>query len=272
MYIGLPQWHHNAWARIGLRDLADYARYFNCVEGNTTFYALPKPDVVMRWRDMTPESFRFCFKFPSSISHKAALANCQEDVDTFYRTLEPLGERIGQLWLQLPPTFAPAHLERLWQFLDALPAGFDYGVEVRHSDFFAKGDAERALNQGLHQRGINRTILDSRPVHSSKSQTEAVLDAKRKKPVLPLHAVVTATRPIVRFIGGDILEDNRPLFAQWADKLAAWETQGLSPYLFIHTPDCTDAPQQARSLWPLLRAKIPTVQPEPDWPEQDALF
>ena len=272
MYIGLPQWHHSAWARIGLRDLADYARYFNCVEGNTTFYALPKQDVVMRWRDMTPETFRFCFKFPSAISHKAALADCQEDVDTFYRTLEPLGERIGQLWLQLPATFAPQHLDRLWRFLDALPAGFDYGVEVRHLDFFAKGDAERWLNQGLRQRGVNRAILDSRPVHSSGSVTEAVLEAKRKKPVLPLHALATASRPLVRFIGGDQLEANRPLFAQWINKLQAWESEGLSPYLFIHTPDCTDAPQQARSLWQQLRQQMPSVQPEPDWPLQDTLF
>lgn len=45
IYIGLPQWQHAAWNRIGLRDLADYSRYFNCVEGNTTFYALPK-----RWK------------------------------------------------------------------------------------------------------------------------------------------------------------------------------------------------------------------------------
>jgi len=272
MYIGLPQWHHNAWAKIGLRELADYARYFNCVEGNTTFYALPKQEVVMRWRDMTPESFRFCFKFPSDISHKAALTNCQENVDLFYRTLEPLGERIGQLWLQLPATFAPVHLDRLWQFLDALPAGFDYGVEVRHQDFFNKGGEERALNQGLHQRGINRAILDSRPVHSSKSTTEAVLEAKRKKPILPLHALATSSRPIVRFIGGDSLDANRPLFGQWIKKLDDWQSQGLSPYLFIHTPDCTDAPQQARSLWQDLHREMPSVQPAPDWPEQDTLF
>ncbi|CAI0729159.1 Protein of uncharacterised function DUF72 [Serratia quinivorans] len=48
MYIGLPQWQHPAWNRIGLRDLADYSRYFNCVEGNTTFYALPKLEIVQR--------------------------------------------------------------------------------------------------------------------------------------------------------------------------------------------------------------------------------
>ncbi len=120
-----------------------------------------------------------------------------------------------------------------------------------------------------HKEGI---ILDSRPVHSSTSVTEAVLEAKRKKPVLPLHALATASCPIVRFIGGDVLEDNRPLFAQWIKKLSAWESQGLSPYLFIHTPDCTDAPQQARSLWQQLCQQIPSVQPAPNWPEQDSLF
>ncbi|MDU4095104.1 MAG: DUF72 domain-containing protein, partial [Pantoea sp.] len=51
--LGLPQWQHQHWKRYGLETLADYARYFNCVEGNTTLYALPKAEVVLRWRDMT---------------------------------------------------------------------------------------------------------------------------------------------------------------------------------------------------------------------------
>lgn len=272
MYIGLPQWHHSAWNSIGLHDLADYARYFNCVEGNTTFYALPKPEIVMRWRDMTHDDFRFCFKFPSTISHKAALQNCQPELDAFYQCLTPLENRIGQLWLQLPATFAPRDLDRLWQFLDALPKGFDYGVEVRNPLFFNKGEEERALNRGLHQRGINRTLLDSRPVHHATSVTEAVLEAKRKKPQLPVHAVVTATRPIVRFIGGDNLAVNQQWFTQWIKKLVDWQQQGHAPYLFIHSPDCSDAPQQAQALWRTLRQHLPALGPEPDWPEQDSLF
>jgi len=272
MYIGLPQWHHSAWSQIGLRDLADYAQYFNCVEGNTTFYALPKQEIVLRWRDMTPEHFRFCFKFPSSISHKSALRDCQSDVETFYHTIAPLGERIGQLWLQLPAAFSPADLDRLWQFMDALPSGFDYGVEVRHRDFFNKGEEERALNQGLHQRGISRAILDSRPVHSAKPLTAAVREAQRKKPILPVHALVTANRPIVRFIGGDQLDANQQFFKVWIEKLMQWQANGHQPYLFIHTPDCSDAPQQARSLWQQLRMTLPELPPAPNWPEQNSLF
>lgn len=159
IYIGLPQWQHAAWNRIGLRDLADYSRYFNCVEGNTTFYALPKLEIVQRWRDMTGDDFRFCFKFPSDISHKASLRNCAAELQAFYHCLSPVHQRIGQLWLQLPAAFGPDELPRMWQFFENLPKEFTYGVEVRHPAFFAKGEEERVLNQGLHQRGINRVIL-----------------------------------------------------------------------------------------------------------------
>lgn len=79
MFIGLPQLQHPAWYKFGLRPLADYARYFNCIEGNTTFYALPSVDSVLRWRDMTSDSFRFCFKFPAIISHQAGLRHCEEE-------------------------------------------------------------------------------------------------------------------------------------------------------------------------------------------------
>jgi hypothetical protein len=37
-----PQWSHPKWVRLGITSLEEYARHFNCVEGNTTLYALPK--------------------------------------------------------------------------------------------------------------------------------------------------------------------------------------------------------------------------------------
>lgn len=270
MYIGLPQWQHPAWSRLGLRDLADYSRYFNCVEGNTTFYALPRADIVLRWRDMTPENFRFCFKFPATISHQAALHNCEAELKTFYDCLRPLQQRIGQLWLQLPAAFSPQDLPRLWQFFDALPDEFHYGIEVRHPLFFAKGQAERLLNQGLHQRGISRVILDSRPIHQAQPTSAAVRDAQQKKPRLPVHALLTASRPLIRYIGGDRLEDNLRLFQPWLEKLPQWRQQ--QPYLFIHTPDNADSPQQAQKIWQRLALHIPDLPTAPDWPQQDALF
>ena len=98
------------------------------MEGNTTLYALPKPEVVLRWREQTTDDFRFCFKFPATISHQAALRHCDDLVTEFLTRMSPLAPRIGQYWLQLPATFGPRELPALWHFLDSLPGEFNYGV------------------------------------------------------------------------------------------------------------------------------------------------
>ncbi|MCP1440715.1 uncharacterized protein YecE (DUF72 family) [Erwinia persicina] len=270
-YLGLPQWQHPQWKKLGMETLADYARYFNCVEGNTTLYALPRPEIVQRWYDMTHDDFRFCFKFPATISHKAALRDSGDLTAEFFSLLTPLASRIGQYWLQLPSAFSPADLPALWAFLDGLPKSFSYGVEVRHPEFFAKGEAEKALNAGLHQRGVNRVILDTRGVHSAIPSNPAIIDAQRKKPHLPVHAVMTADQPMIRFIGGDEVSANLKWFTAWQNKLPQWCEQG-QPWLFIHTPDVAFAPAMVQSLWGALRQAVPDIGEPPDWPQQDSLF
>ena len=83
IYIGLPQWAHPKWVRLGITSLEEYGRHFNCVEGNTTLYALPKAEIVSRWYEQTHDDFRFCFKFPATISHQASLRNC-DDLTTIF--------------------------------------------------------------------------------------------------------------------------------------------------------------------------------------------
>nr|WP_314423266.1 DUF72 domain-containing protein [uncultured Erwinia sp.] len=271
LYLGLPQWQHPQWKKLGMSTLEDYARYFNCVEGNTTLYALPRPEVVQRWHAMTHDDFRFCFKFPATISHQAALRQCGDLTAEFFALMAPLAGRLGQYWLQLPAAFSPADLPTLWAFLDSLPGEFRYGVEVRHAEFFAKGEAERALNRGLHQRGVNRVILDTRAVHAAKPSTPAIVDAQRKKPKLPVHAVITADEPMIRFIGGDNPEANRHDFRAWLSRLPEW-CQTTRPWLFIHTPDIAFAPELVRYLWPDLQNALPQLGDAPDWPQQETLF
>lgn len=76
---------------------------------------------------------------------------------------------------------------------------------------------------------------------------------------------------MVRFIGGDRLDENLALFAPWLQKLPQWEPL-YPPYLFIHTPDNGDSPQQAQKIWQQLSALIPSLPAPPDWPEQNTLF
>lgn len=134
-----------------------------------------------------------------------------------------------------------------------------------------KGEAEKALNRGLHERGVNRTVLDSRPVHAAVPHNEAIIDAQRKKPKVPVHAVMTASNPMVRFIGSDNMPQNQALFAVWLQTLAKWE-QTATPYLFLHTPDIAQAPQLVDALWHALQAVAPSIGDAPAIPQQSSLF
>ncbi|MDW2745109.1 DUF72 domain-containing protein [Atlantibacter subterraneus] len=256
---------------IKISKLSNDTRHVNCVEGNTTLYALPKAEIVERWHAQTTDDFRFCFKFPATISHQAALRQCEDLKQEFFTRLSPLAGRIGQYWLQLPAAFGPQDLPALWAFLDGLPGEFTYGVEVRHPAFFAKGDAEQALNRGLHQRGVNRVMLDSRPVHSAIPGTQEIIDAQRKKPKVPVHALVTAGNPMVRFIGSDDMARNAEFFEVWLGKLAHWQ-QTTTPYLFLHTPDIAQAPELVHTLWPKMQDALTGIGREPAIPHQNSLL
>ncbi len=135
-YLGCPIWSKKQW--VGELFAADakpadflrqYSSVFNTVEGNTTFYALPKPATVRKWRNETPPHFRFCFKFPKTISHQLRLQDAEQETLKFLNRLAPLGEKLGPFFLQLPPSFDFDELPALENFLKSLrrrsaPSGF----------------------------------------------------------------------------------------------------------------------------------------------------
>lgn len=270
--LGLTLWSHNHWLNSfygkGTKPaerLEKYAAVFNTVEGNTTFYATPSSQTVDAWNRSTPEDFKFTFKLPSSITHQNQLRNCQGLLHEFLSVMEPLFSKIGQWTIQLPASFSPEHLSALMTFCEMMPKEVKLGVEVRHQGFFAKDENEKAFNHWLIEKEINRIIMDSRPVFSAAPVNEAVIDAHKKKPKVPVHAIATAHNPMIRFIGHPELEENKAFFAPWLKKLPLWISEGKQPYLMIHTPDNVEAPELALALYRQLQTHCPL--PElPDFP------
>jgi uncharacterized protein YecE (DUF72 family) len=153
-------------------------------------------------------------------------------------------------------------MHALAALLDAWPAHVPCAVEVRASEFFHKGSAERQLNRLLITHGVDRVMLDARPLFSSQGESApALLKAQGEKPKRPLHVLSTATRPLVRFIGHLDTTINRRYFAAWEKQLNLWVKQGKTPFLFVHTPDNRQAPQLARQLYMQLarRQALPTL-------------
>ena len=262
-YIGLTQWQHSAWTHAFLRTpqnnhpLSHYAQHFSSVEGNTTFYGLPKEDSVMQWNELTDDEFRFCFKFPQSITHQQQLTDCSKDTQNFFDRLLPLKEKIGLLCIQLPASFSANELDALAHYLDSLPKEFSYAVEVRHTDFFAKGSEERELNQLLHQHQVNRISFDTRALFAHPAQDSVSLNAKQHKPRLPVHAITTGDKPMVRFITPMDWQWGIDYLLPWVAKTCQWLEQGYSPYFFFHTPDNADAPLLANYFANLIEEKAP---------------
>ncbi len=256
-------WSHNQWQQSfygsGTKPaerLEKYAQVFHTVEGNTTFYATPTLNTVQNWKAATHDNFKFTFKLPKAITHEQMLRGCDEQLRDFMTIMEPLHERVGQWTIQLPAAFGPDYLDRLKKFCASFPPNFPLGVEVRHMAFFSKGEEERALNQWLLESGIDRIIMDSRPVFAAKPINEVIIDAQQKKPRVPVHAIATAKHPIIRFIGHPEIDANLRFFEPWLQKLPMWIEQGIQPYLMIHTPDNMLAPELAEKLYKQLQLKL----------------
>ncbi len=268
-YLGCPSWSENAW-REGLYPqnarpadfLSLYAQVFNAVEGNTTFYARPAPTTVQRWAHSLPEHFRLTAKFPRDISHGGDLREQLHAVEDFLQLLQPLGMRVAPFWLQLPASFGPQRLAELVSFMDALQRPL--AVEVRHPEFFAKGDAERLLNRLLMDRGVERICLDPRALFSCDSSDPAVRHAQAKKPRVPPRPAAFTQWPQVRFIGRPELEANDPYLLPWVEKVAGWIEEGRTPYVFLHTPDNHRAPELARRFHQQLSERLPGLPALPE--------
>ncbi len=261
--LGLTMWSHNQWQQSfygsGTKPaerLEKYASVFHTVEGNTTFYATPNLITVRNWYAASHDDFRFTFKLPKAITHQQMLKGCQAQLKEFMHAMAPLHERIGQWTIQLPAAFTPADLPTLQKFCALFPPNFPLGIEVRHLGYFAKNEDEKRFNHWLIEAGIDRIIMDSRPVFAAEPNNEVIIDAQQKKPRVPVHAISTANHPMIRFIGHPELDANLSFFKPWLTKLPEWINQGKQPYLMIHTPDNVLAPELALQLYKALADKV----------------
>lgn len=272
-YIGAPLWALKEWkGRFFTADakpaefLQQYAQFFNTVEGNTTFYSVPSEKMVARWLESTPETFRFSFKFPRTITHYQKLQGCDAEVTEFLTRLEPLGERLNNFMVQLPASFSPPMMAVLEQFLKKLPQDYGYAVEVRHADFFTQTAVRERYNERLQALGADRVIFDSRPVHAAPALDQATQEAHERKPRLPVQLDVTAASPVLRYIGHPVAAENAKWLEPWAAQTVRWIEAGLTPRIFLHTPDNQQVPELARTFHSFVQARLDGVINLPAFP------
>jgi uncharacterized protein YecE (DUF72 family) len=273
--LGLPFWSFEGWqGGLYARDsrpadlLRQYARAFNSVEGNTTFYAVPSERSVARWAAETPETFRFCFKLPRAMAHEAMLMDVGDEAQRFFDRVRPLGSRLGPIMIQLPPQFGAAELPRLEAFLETLPSDLRFCVELRDRSLAEEGIAARLADEMIEGWGHGRVIMDTRPLRDGPGDHPDVLTALHKKPNLPVREIASSREPVVRVVFHPEAAVNERWLDRWSRILASWLKQGLEPLFFVHSPSNRDSPAIARDLLARVDALEP-VGPMPAWPGEE---
>lgn len=270
LHVGCAMWTLASWQGrlvphpLPPRErLAAYATWCNAVEGNTTFYATPSRATVETWAAQVPADFRFLLKLPKPVTHERRLAPDvfvpDGPLHTFFSAIEPLG-RHAALWIQLPASFGPADLPTLAAFLDRVPRGYRYAVEVRHPAFFAERQAEQDLEKLLVAADAEWVPFDTVVLYETPPTSEAEREAWAKKPRLPRRTRALTRFPVVRYIGRDDAELTARGWQPWADVVAGWLREGRSPTVFLHTPDNADAPVLARRFHEDVRRRVPEVE------------
>jgi uncharacterized protein YecE (DUF72 family) len=186
--------------------LAHYSTLFDTVEIDSTFYATPRPGLVKRWHDATPDNFTFCLKTPKAITHEARLTDGIEAMQAFVETAVLLKEKLGCILIQFGPTFTYAQAEELRHFLSQLPTTARFAVEFRHESW-VRPEVEALL----------------RPFNICLTATDYIY--------LPKIITPTADFLYLRFIGphGQYQTKDKELVDKTAD-LQAWHQQ-IKPLL-----------------------------------------
>lgn len=224
--------------------LNQYASTFAAVEGNSTFYGLPRPETIQMWKASVPDNFRFCFKAPQKITHVKRLVGAEQDLRDFLNRIEPLGDNLGPIMLQFPTSFGPELISTLLAFLKKVPKNFSYTVELRHPEFLSNSDYVNMIRNDH----ISLCIVDSRVHYQIKGPSAENLSGHDTP-------IDLGNSPIVRFVGKDRTGTNLPFLRPWVHHFTHWQRENKSPYFFAHTDDDKRAPFIAshfQSLFPNL--------------------
>jgi uncharacterized protein YecE (DUF72 family) len=152
--VGTSSWSSTDWRGAFYPEgaapaefLAHYARRFDTVECDATFYRTPSERTVDGWRAALPERFVFSAKLPREITHDRGLVDCSQEVASYLRVMERLGDRLGAIVAQFAyiargrdaREYATGDdfRRRLARFLEAWPRERELAVEVRNAAWIA---------------------------------------------------------------------------------------------------------------------------------------
>lgn len=141
-YLGCSGWSYNHWINeFYPKDLERtkwlpyYAKSFNTVEINMSFYRFPWPNMVKGWYNKTPKDFKLTFKANRQITHIKKLKNVKTPINKFYKLADLAKEKLGCILFQLHPRIA-YNKKLLTKFVKQLNPKYNNVIEFRNQTWF----------------------------------------------------------------------------------------------------------------------------------------
>jgi uncharacterized protein YecE (DUF72 family) len=238
IFVGTSGWNYKHWSKgvFYPRELkppdwlAYYARSFDTVEINFTFYRLPDKSVFDSWRRETPEDFVFAVKASRFITHMKKLLDPGEHVPRLLENASGLAEKLGVILYQLPPRwrFNPERLRGLLEVMDrqAVVPGVRTALEVRDESWY-----NPACFAILEEHNAALVLAD--------------------QPGFAVEGPLTADFAFLRRHGpGVIYGSDYPDESLRADagRLRAWAAEGRDAYIYFNNDASGFAIRNARTL------------------------
>jgi uncharacterized protein YecE (DUF72 family) len=161
--IGCSGWEYKHWkGDFYPADLPKtawfehYARTFDTVEINNSFYRLPEEETFARWARRAPKGFLYAVKASRFLTHMKKLKDPEEPLDRLFSRMRPMGRKLGPVLYQLPPGWK-LDRDRLDYFLQHLPRRHRHVLEFRDPTWYADDVLRR-----LEQHGVAMCLHDMR--------------------------------------------------------------------------------------------------------------
>jgi uncharacterized protein YecE (DUF72 family) len=240
--IGTSGWVYTHWRGVFYpADLAQkdwfsfYARSFDTVEINNSFYRLPSAGAFEAWRRQAPVGFVYSVKASRYLTHLKKLTEAEAPLSTFLERISYLVETLGPVLYQLPPNWR-VNLPRFERFLGALPASTTHVVEFRDESWLSE-----EVFRLMEQHGVAHCIHDMHP--------------------LQVPPRVTARTVYIRFHGDMQHSGDYPpaTLATWALRIEDWHRQGHDVFAYFNNDIFGYAIKNALALKHMLGVKRRTA-------------
>jgi len=219
-HIGCAKWNKtdlkNFYPRGTKNELEYYSGEFNSIELNATYYRIFPPEQFAKWKEKTPEHFRFFPKVTQNISQFKRLLDAEELVDTYANSVRYLDQKLGGVFLQMMANFSPKDFDRVVNFIEYWPKDIPLAVEFRHTDWYNNAEIANELYLLFENHGISNVITDT---------------AGRRD---LLHMRLTTPSVFIRYVGANHDSDYLRL-DEWIERIKIWVNEGIKEVnFFIH--------------------------------------